>query len=31
MLAPPWMTVPRPAYGGVELLVAILNEELGEV
>jgi glycosyltransferase involved in cell wall biosynthesis len=28
MLAPPWITVPPPGYGGIEAVVALLCEEL---
>jgi glycosyltransferase involved in cell wall biosynthesis len=28
MLAPPWIPVPPPAYGGIESVVAMLSEEL---
>ncbi len=28
MLAPPWIPVPPPGYGGIEAVVALLCEEL---
>lgn len=28
MLAPPWITVPPPGYGGIEAVVALLSDEL---
>src|SRR5271165_4960843 len=28
MIAPPWIPVPPPAYGGIEAVVALLSEEL---
>jgi hypothetical protein len=28
MLAPPWIAVPPPGYGGIEAVVALLCEEL---
>lgn len=28
MLAPPWISVPPPAYGGIEQVVSLLSEEL---
>jgi glycosyltransferase involved in cell wall biosynthesis len=30
MLAPPWITVPPPGYGGIEQVIALLAEELTE-
>lgn len=30
MLAPPWIEVPPPAYGGIEQVVALLAAELTE-
>ena len=28
VVAPPWITVPPPGYGGIETVVALLSEEL---